>query len=70
MKRYLGDGVYVDFDGFALTLTAENGIKVTNIIVLEPDVYSALVQYVEHIPDLHVMGRLPAMPPTKGKRNE
>ena len=37
-KRYLGDGVYVEFDGYALVLTAENGIEATNTIVLEPDV--------------------------------
>ena len=49
MKRYIGDGVYVDFDGFGLVLTTENGIEVTNTIILEPEVYSALVQYVEHL---------------------
>lgn len=45
-KRYLGDGAYVDFDGFALVLTTENGISTTNRIVLEPEVYAALVEYV------------------------
>lgn len=49
MKSYLGDGAYVDFDGFALVLTTENGISETNRIVLEPEVYTALVQYVEHL---------------------
>ena len=54
MKRYLGDAVYVDFDGFALVLTTENGIAVTNTIVLEPDVYGHLAQYVA---DLRTTGR-------------
>lgn len=45
-KRYLGDGAYVDFDGYALVLTAEDGIRATNTIVLEPEVYAALVAYV------------------------
>jgi len=49
-KQYLGDGVYVDFDGFALVLTTENGIETTNTIVLEPEVYSALLAYVATLP--------------------
>lgn len=48
-KAYLGDGAYVDFDGYALVLTAENGIEVTDQIVLEPEVYEALVQYVKRL---------------------
>lgn len=48
-KDYLGDGVYVNFDGFALVLTTEDGITVTNCIVLEPDVYRALLGYVERL---------------------
>ena len=35
-KVYLGDGAYVDFDGYALVLTTEDGISVTNTVVLEP----------------------------------
>lgn len=46
-KEYIGDGVYVDFDGWALVLTTENGIETTNRIVLETDVYTSLVNYVE-----------------------
>lgn len=47
LKAYLGDGVYVDWDGYGLVLTTENGIAVTNTIVLEPDVYTALAAYVD-----------------------
>lgn len=50
-KAYLGDGVYVDFDGHALVLTTENGIQVTNTIVLESDVYSNLLEYVNRLKD-------------------
>ena len=46
MKTYLGDGCYVDFDGYSLWLTAENGIEATDRICLEPAVYSALLAYV------------------------
>jgi hypothetical protein len=47
MKEYLGDGAYVDFDGWTLWVTTENGISETNRIAFEPDVYEALVRYVE-----------------------
>lgn len=47
MKAYLGDGAYVDFDGYSLILTAENGVSATDRIVLEPEVWAALVRYVE-----------------------
>jgi hypothetical protein len=47
MKQYLGDGAYVDFDGFSLILTTDDGVRDTNIIVLEPEVYAALVRYVD-----------------------
>ena len=48
-KQYIGDGVYVDFDGHALVLTTENGIAVTNRIVLEPEVYELLKRYVSRL---------------------
>ena len=41
----------MDFDGFALVLTTEDGIRTTNRIVLEPEVYRALVEYVSRIKD-------------------
>lgn len=46
MKRYLGDGVYVEFDGFALWLTTENGIVTTNRVCLEPEIWRELCDYV------------------------
>jgi hypothetical protein len=46
VKVYLGDGVYVEFDGQDLVLTTENGMTVTNRIVLEPEVYELLLIYV------------------------
>lgn len=48
-KDYLGDGVYVDVEKGMLKLTMENGIETTNTIFLEPEVYEALVRYVERI---------------------
>lgn len=46
-KRYLGDGVYVGYDGYGFTLTTENGIEVSNTIYLEPQVCNDLIRYVK-----------------------
>jgi hypothetical protein len=48
-KRYIGDGAYVEFDGFSLVLTAEDGIYITDRIVLEPEVFQSLLDFVEEI---------------------
>lgn len=46
-KRYIGDSVYVDFDGWSVILTTENDESgPSNIVVLEPSVWAALVEYV------------------------
>jgi hypothetical protein len=45
--EYLGDGVYAQFDGFHLWLFTHNGYEATNEIALDPETYSALVEYVE-----------------------
>lgn len=47
-KSYLGDGVYVEVESGMLKLTTENGIRATNTIFLEAEVYKALTDYVEH----------------------
>ena len=44
-KRYLGDSVYAEFDGYGITLTTENGYGPSNIIYLEPQVLAALENY-------------------------
>jgi len=51
MKRYLGDSVYCEFDGFAIILTTENGYDddPRNRIVLEPEVYTALLEFVKRL---------------------
>ena len=48
-KKYIGDGCYVVFDGYSITLTTENGGSVTNTIVMEPGVFLELLAYVEAI---------------------
>ena len=34
VKRYLGDGAYVSFDGYDIVLTTEDGYSETNRVVL------------------------------------
>lgn len=46
-RDYVGDGVYVGFDGFNVVLTAENGIRATDVIYLEPSVFDALSRWYE-----------------------
>ena len=48
-RSYLGDGVYVRYDGFALVLTTENGLSVGNTIVMEPHVFHSLTEYVDKL---------------------
>jgi hypothetical protein len=45
MKKYLGDGVFVDYDGFHVVLTTENGLATTNTIYLDPEVLKAFKDY-------------------------
>jgi hypothetical protein len=46
-KRYIGNGVYVEFTAGMLKLTTEDGIETTNTIYMEHQTYQALVAYVE-----------------------
>lgn len=48
-RVYLGDSVYGRFDGYVITLTTENGLEATNTIVIEPEVYQALLSWVERL---------------------
>jgi hypothetical protein len=47
-KRYIGDGVYADFDGYHVVLTTEreNGV---HLIYLDPDVVRELARYVADV---------------------
>ena len=44
-KCYIGDGVYVQYDGVHFVLTAENGYMTTNTIYLDPEVYETFEEY-------------------------
>lgn len=49
-KRHLGDGAYanLDFHG-RVVLTTENGLEVTNTVVLEPEVLVELERWLEEL---------------------
>lgn len=49
-KTYLGDGAYAAWDGWNVTLTAEDGLRATDTIVLEPQVLDALFDFVMGLP--------------------
>ncbi len=48
-KDYLGDGVYINHDNFHTILTTEDGISVSNIIYLEPEMAAKIIAYQERI---------------------
>jgi hypothetical protein len=48
-KTYLGDGVYAEYEDYEVILTTENGMEVTNRIVLEAEVLESLNQYLKRM---------------------
>lgn len=51
-EQYLGDGLYVNFDGNGLTLWTERwdfGKPQRHWVYLEPEIYAALLRYVDSI---------------------
>lgn len=50
-KTYLGDSVYASFDGWAITLTTENGMPddPSNTIVMEPGVVDACLLFINAV---------------------
>ncbi len=51
-KVYLGDSVYIQFDGYHVVLTTENGLPSdpSNTIALDGEVLNKLLEYVAKIP--------------------
>lgn len=47
--RHIGDGVYVEFDGFGFVLKANSHITPTDTIYLEPAVMRALREYEQEV---------------------
>jgi hypothetical protein len=52
-REYLGDGAFVGFDGFNVVITAEDGVRATDVVYLEPRGYANLLGwYARHIKPL------------------
>lgn len=56
-KEYVGDAVYVDFDGWNVVLTTEDGIRTTNVIYLEPELLTSLEAYFAKVKKAFEEGR-------------
>lgn len=46
-EQYIGDGVYVAFDGYHIWLAANH--PGNRVVALEPEVMEALIRYNDHI---------------------
>jgi len=49
MTEYLGDGLYVSWDGYMLKLMANSHVSPTDTVCLEPQVYDELVRFVARL---------------------
>jgi hypothetical protein len=47
-NQYLGDGCYVDFDGYQVRLYTSDGVCNTNEIFLDMSVLTSFIDYVEN----------------------
>lgn len=44
-RSYLGDGLYVDYDGYQIELVTNNGVKDQDRVFLEPSVLDCFLAY-------------------------
>ena len=65
-KRYLGDGVYSEFDGYQIKLTTSVGGSCeydSNMIYLDPVVVNNLLDYVKWVHSYLSLGKSTAIEP-------
>lgn len=49
-EDYLGDGLYADFDGYQIILSANGRVgECTDKVALEPGVLSAFIRYINRL---------------------
>lgn len=44
---YLGDGLYAAFDGLMVRIFATDGVTITNVVYLEPEVLNAFMRFAQ-----------------------
>jgi hypothetical protein len=49
VKDYIGDGVYVEYDGFGIVLNANDATNPTDSIYLEPEVCSRRIRFIQRV---------------------
>jgi len=62
-QAYLGDGLYVEYDGFQVRLFTSNGIAVTNEVYLEPRVLSEFLGWVAQLQEALRQAAKEKLPP-------
>ena len=48
-EDYIGDGVYVEFDGFGVWVKANDHKNPTDKVYLEPEVFAKLLRFAQRI---------------------
>lgn len=51
---YLGDGVYGSSDGYTIRLYTNNGVRITNVIYLEPEVMAIMIGWLKRLKEQRV----------------
>jgi len=49
IKTYLGDGLYVEFEGYQYKLYTSDGERITNVIYLDPDVLASFLAFIKRV---------------------
>ena len=49
IKEYLGDSVYVEYDGYEIALYLDNGYGPHDIMILEPQVLKSLENFIQKV---------------------
>lgn len=48
-STYIGDAVYISFDGYQVWLKTTDGLEITNQIALEPGALHTMLMYIERL---------------------
>lgn len=48
-KEYLGDGLYAEFNGYQITLKANDPISPSDVVYMDEDVIASFIRFVDSI---------------------